>query len=123
MKYELPEDLKTYKFFCEDKLNDVSFRSCERNCPNSYRQCWEGRLRADLALDCAVDNERKARTYVRCSHCGAICDVGLLHNRFLCNACGNVEYCDSEQQKSLMGDAFAEIDEQELSDALKSELA
>lgn len=119
MKYELPEDLKTYKFFCEDKLNDVSLRSCKRNCPTHYRQCWEQRLRADLALDCTVENERNARGYVKCSKCGEICDVGLAFNRFLCSQCDSVEFCDVEEQKSLMGDDFEEIDEQELSDALK----
>ena len=31
------------------------------NCPASYRQCGKGCLRADLAIDCAVENKRKAK--------------------------------------------------------------
>lgn len=100
MKYELPKDLKTYKFFCTDKLNDVSFRSYKRNCPNNFRHCWAQHLRADLAFDCAVESERKAESYVTCSQCGAICNVGLSHNRIFCDLCGNVEYCDPENKSS-----------------------
>ncbi len=97
----------------------MSLRSSKRHSPDSYGQCWEKHLHADLALDCAVDNERKARSFVRCSQCGAICDVGLLDSRFFCDFCGNAEYYDAEQQKVFMDDAFVEIDERELSEALK----
>lgn len=75
-------------------------------------------MRNDLELDCTVDNERKAESYVTCSKCGKPC-TGLAFNKFLCTDCGNVEYCDAEQQKALMGDAYAEIDEQELLNLLK----
>ncbi len=118
MKYELPKDLKTYNFFCKDRLNDVSLRNCKRHCPDRYRQCWEQHLREDLEIDCAVENERKAERYVKCSVCGKPC-LGLAFNKFLCTDCGNVEYYDSEQQKALMGDAYVEISEQEISDVLK----
>lgn len=42
----------------------------------------------------------------------------LAFNNYLCTDCNHVEFCDVEEQKSLMGDAFAEIDKQDLSDAL-----
>lgn len=118
MKYELPEDLKTHRFFCEDKFNDVSLRSCKRNCPVNYRSCWEQHLRADLIQDCAIENEQNAESYVVCSKCGKHCDVGLAFNRYLCSACDNVEELDDEDRKALMGNDFLEIDEQELSEAL-----
>ena len=119
MKYELPENLKTHYFACDEVRDLVTYRGCKRRCPDKHRQCWEEHLRADLALDCAVENERNARGFVKCSKCGAICDIGLAFNRFLCSKCDSVEECDAEEQKSLMGDAYEEIDEQELSDALK----
>lgn len=89
------------------------------NCPDNYRQCWENHLRADLTEDCAVLNERKATSYVICSKCGKICDIGLTDNRFLCK-CGNEEGCSEKKQKKLMGDAFEEIDEQELNEVLRT---
>ena len=119
MKYELPEDLKRHFFPCDKAQGITTYWSCKRRCPDIYRQCWERHLREDLCCDCAVENERNARKFVTCSHCGAVCDIGLSFYRFLCNDCGNVEYCDSEEQKTLMGKDYIEIDEQELSDALK----
>ena len=119
MKYELPEDLKLHYFLCEKAQNVVSYRSCKRRCPDTYRRCWEQRLREDLARDCVIENEYNAKEFVTCSKCGSTCDIGLMFNRFLCDNCGNVEYCDPDTQKLLMGSAYTEIDEQELSDALK----
>lgn len=119
MKYELPEDLKLHYFLCEKTQNVVTYRSCKRRCPDTYRTCWEQRLREDLARDCAIENEYNAKEFVTCSKCGSACDIGLMLNRFLCDNCGNVEYCDSDTQKLLMGSAYTEIDEQELFDVLK----
>ena len=119
MKYELPDDLKRHIFPCEKAKDIASYGRCKRRCPNTYRQCWEQHLREDLYRDCAIENERHARSYVICSHCGAKCDIGTPSNRFLCSDCGNTEYCDDTEQKRLMGDAYMQIDERELSQALK----
>ncbi len=119
MKYELPENLKTHKFACEKTIGLTSYRSCKRRCPNNYRECWEKHLREDFAQDCAIENEYNARKYVKCSKCGAICNIGLAFNRFLCDACGNVEFCEADEQKALIGDEYVSIDEQELSEMLK----
>lgn len=118
MKYQLPEDLKSLTFYCEKTQNLVSYKGCKRRCPDIYGQCWERHLREDLSRDCAVENERNARKFVTCSRCGAVCDVSLAFNRFLCE-CGNIEYCDAERQKDLMSDAYVDIDEKELGNALK----
>ncbi len=117
MKYQLPENLKLHHFFCENR-GYTSYRICKHNCPNTYRACWERHLREDLAQDCAIDNERKARVFVKCSKCGAICDIGLAFNRFWCSKCDNTEYCDADDQKAIMGDEYISIDEQELSTEL-----
>ncbi len=119
MKYELPKNLKRYSFFCEKALCRVNYEKCQQHCQGDYRHCWEKHLRKDLELDCAVDNERKAESYVTCSKCGKPC-TGLAFNRFLCNDCGNVEYYDAEHQKMLMGDAYAEIDKQKLNAAFSA---
>ncbi len=119
MKYELPKDLKHYRFFCNNAFTEVSYNTCKHHCPGDFSHCWEQHLRKDLALDCQVDNERKAERCVKCSVCGKPC-TGLAFNKYLCTDCGNVEYYDPEQQKSLMGDAYAEIDEQKLNDAFKA---
>ncbi len=119
MKYELPNDLKLHHFDCNKVPNLATYRVCKRTCPTTYRECWERRLREDLALDCALDNERKAREFVKCSNCGAICGIGLAFNRFLCDECGNAEYCDADELKNIMGDEYISIDEQELSIALQ----
>ena len=119
MKYELPDDLKRYKLFCNDAFTGVNYNMCKRHCHSDFRHCWEQHLRRDLELDCQVDNERKAERYVKCSTCGKTC-LGIAFNKFLCPDCGNVEYYDAEGQKALMGDAYAEIDEQELSDAFNA---
>ncbi len=119
MKYELPENLKLHYFSCFEKRREVSYRVCKRLCPDTYRDCWEKRLREDLALDCAVDNERKVQGRAICSNCGEVCDIDLLFNRFMCDACGHIEYCGAEQQKELLGDDYVLIDERELSDVLK----
>ncbi len=119
MKYELPENLKLHYFSCFEKRKEVSYRVCKRLCPDTYRACWEKHLREDLALDCAIDNERKVQGRVVCSNCGGRCDIDLLFNRFMCDTCGFVESCGVEQQKEILGDAYITIDEQELSDAFK----
>ncbi len=119
MKYELPNNLKLHYFLCEEKQRPMSYGGCKRRCPNTYRECWERHLRQDLALDCAVDNERKAREFVKCSKCGDICDTGLAFDRFLCSKCDNVEYCNADAQKTIMGDEYISIDEQELSTLLE----
>ncbi len=119
MKYELPENLKLHYFSCFEKRREVSYRVCKRLCSDTYRDCWEKRLREDLALDCAIDNERMIQRRVICSNCGGRCDIDLLFNRFMCDACGFVESCGAEQQKEILGDVYITIDEQELSDAFK----
>lgn len=119
MKYQLPEDLMRHSFYCEKAQTLTTYRSCKRRCSDTYRQCWEQHLRDDLAHDCAVENERNARKFVTCSKCGASCDIGLAFNRFQCSECGNVEYCDGEQQKALIGDKCLEICENELNSVLK----
>ncbi len=119
MKYELSENLKLHYFSCFEKRREVSYRVCKRLCPNTYRDCWEKRLREDLALDCAIDNERKVQGRVICSNCGGVCDIDLLFNRFMCDVCGHIEYCDAEKQKEILGDDYVSIDERELSDMLK----
>ena len=73
-----------------------------------------------MATDCAIDNERKARSYVTCYKCGSICDIGTGFNRFLCYNCGAVVTCEPEEQKELMGDEYIEIDQKELNEALKA---
>lgn len=113
MKYELPKNLKIYEFFCSDALRRVNYEECKQHCHDDFRHCREQHLRKDLELDYQVDNERKAESHVTCSQCGRPC-TGLAFNKYLCTDCGNVEYYDAEQQKVLMGDAYAEIDEQEL---------
>lgn len=118
MKYELPKDLKRYKFFCADALLLVDYMNCKKHCHSDYRHCWEQHLRKDLVCDCAVSNERKAELYVKCPTCGSHC-TGLAFNRYLCSNCGNVEYYDAEQQKILMGNDYVEIDEQELANVLR----
>ena len=120
MKYNLPWDLKLHYFYCEKFLAAGSYRICKRRCPQTYRQCWERHLREDLATDCAIDNERKARSYVTCYNCGSICDIGTGFNRFLCDNCGAVVTCELEEQKELMGDEYIEIDQNELNEALKA---
>lgn len=119
MKYELPDDLKRYKFFCEDTLVRTDFEGCKLYCHSDYRHCWQYHLRMDLGLDCTVENERKAESYVTCSKCGKPC-TGLAFHKFLCPDCGNIEYYDVKAQKAVMGDAYAEIDEQELNDAFNA---
>ncbi len=119
MNYELPKDLKLYTFFCDYAREIASYRRCKRRCPDTYRACWEKYLRKDLALDCAIDNERKVQGRIICSNCGGRCDTDLLFNRFMCDTCGFVESCGAEQQKEILGDAYITIDEQELSDAFK----
>lgn len=119
MKYELPDDLKRHYFPCDKAQTLTTYRGCKRRCPDTFRQCWEQHLREDLDRDCAVENERKARSYVTCSHCGVICDIGLEYDRFLCPHCGNSEYCDADNQKELMGDRYLEICESELNNTLK----
>lgn len=47
MKYELPEDLKLHYILCEKAQNVVSYSNGKRRCPNTYRRCWEQRLRED----------------------------------------------------------------------------
>ncbi len=118
MKYELPENLKLHYFECEEKQRLTSYGGCKRRCPTTYRACWEKHLREDLALDCAIENEYNARKYVKCSKCGASCDIGLAFDTFLCSKCGNAEYCDADEQKILMGDEYVFIDEEDLSSAL-----
>ncbi len=71
-----------------------------------------------FGADCAIDNELKARVFVKCSKCGAICDIGLAFDRFLCSKCDNVEYCNADEQKVIMVDEYISIDEQELSTEL-----
>ena len=119
MKYELPDDLKRYKFFCNDAFTGVNYNMCKRHCHSDFRHCWEQHLRHDLELDCQVDNERKAERYVKCSACGEPC-LSVAFNKYMCPDCGSVEYYDAEEQKALMGDAYAEIDEQELTDAFNT---
>jgi len=119
MKYQLPDDLKRHYFPCDKAQTLTSYRSCKRRCPDTYRQCWETRLREDLYRDCAIENERNARNYVVCSQCGAVCDIGRTFNRFICSECGNVEYCGAEQQKALLGDVYQAIDEHELFEMLQ----
>ncbi len=119
MKYELPENLKLHYFSCFEKRREVSYRVCKQLCPDTYRDCWEKRLREDLALDCAIDNERKVQGRVICSNCGEVCDIDLLFSRFMCDACGHIEYCGAEQQKEILDDDYISIDERELSDMLK----
>ncbi len=109
MKYELPENVKLYHFDCNKVPNLATYRVCKRTCPTTYRECWERHLREDLALDCAVDNERKAREFVKCSKCGDICDIGLAFDRFLCSKCDNVEYCNADEQKAIMGDEYISL--------------
>lgn len=118
MKYQLPEDLTRHSFYCEKAQNLTTYRSCKQYCHDTFRPCWEQHLRDDLARDCAIENERNARKFVTCSKCGATCDIGLGFNRFQCCECGNIEYCDSEQQKMLMVDEYVEVDEQGLSQAI-----
>ena len=76
-------------------------------------------MRKDLELDCDVDNERKTERFVKCPICGKTC-LDIAFNKFLCPDCGNVEYYDAEGQKTLISDAYAEIDEQELNDAFNA---
>lgn len=119
MKYELPDDLKRYKFFCSNALACVIYNSCKRHCHSDFRHCWGQHLRQDLELDCQVDNERKVERHVKCSACGKTC-LGIAFNKFLCPDCGKVEYYDTEGQQALMSDACAEIDEQELNGAFNA---
>ena len=76
-------------------------------------------MRKGVALDCDIDNECKAKSYVRCSKRGKLCDTGLAFNKHLCSDCNHIEYCDPTSARALMGDTFVEIDEQDLFDALK----
>ena len=101
MKYELPDDLKRYKFFCSDVLPSVTYNSCKRHCHSDFRHCWEQHLRKNLELDCQVDNERKTERFVKCSARGKAC-LGIAFNKLLCPDCNNVEYYDAEMQKSLI---------------------
>ena len=70
-------------------------------------------MRKDLKLDCQVDNEHKVERYVKYSACGEPC-LSVAFNKYMCPDCGHVEYYAAEGQKALMGDAYKEIDEQEL---------
>ena len=109
MKYELPESLKTH-VFCYEKVRDIaSYRRCKKRCPNTYRECWERHLREDLFRDCAIENEMSVAGRVRCSACGAICDIHFPSNRFMCCECDHMEYCDAEDQKQILGDDYLEI--------------
>lgn len=119
MKYELPDDLKRYKFFCSDTFTAVNYNSCKRHCHSDFRHCWEHHLRRDLELDCQVDNERKAERYVKCPICGKHC-LSVAFNQYMCPDCDYVESCDAAGQKSVMGDAYQEIDEQELNYAFNA---
>ena len=117
MKYELPENLRTYAFFCEKARDIVSYRRCKKRCPNKYSECWERHLREDLFRDCAIENKMSVAGRVRCSACGAICDIHFPPNRFM-SEYDHMEYCDAEYRKQILGDDYFEIDEEELSEAL-----
>ncbi len=120
MKYEVPENLKRHYFGCEKQLDLVTYHGCKRRCKNiDCRACWEQHLRADLALDCAVENEKKAERFVTCSICGSKSITGLAFDRFLCNDCGHYEFCSADYYKEIMGNEYVTIDEQELSALLK----
>ena len=118
MNYELPDNLKTYIFFCENAMDIASYRRCKKRCPDTYRECWKRHLREDLRRDCEIENEFKVAGHVRCYKCGDICDIHFPPNRFMCDKCDCIVYCGTEEQKQLLGDDFLELDERELSDAL-----
>lgn len=120
MKYELPDDLKRHNFPCDKAQTLTTYKGCKHRCPDTYRQCWEQHLREDLYHDCAIENEYNARHFVTCPNCGELCDVELLFDRFGCSKCGTTLYCDTDEQKEIMGDKYLEIDEKELSDALNN---
>lgn len=121
MKYYLPEDLKRHLFVCDQKTDMTTYRGCKRRChKEDCRQCWELHLRKDLQRDCDIENETNARRFVTCPNCGERYDIGLLFNRFGCSKCGATVYCDAAEQKQLMGNAYFEIDEQELTEMLNA---
>ena len=37
MKYELPDGLKRYKFFCSDALTGVTYNTCKYHCHSDFR--------------------------------------------------------------------------------------
>lgn len=58
MKYELPDDVKRYKFFCSDALAGVTHNGYKRHCYSDFRLCWKQHLIKGLALDRSVGNKR-----------------------------------------------------------------
>lgn len=119
MNYNLPENLKTYTFFCEEVNDFVRLSRCKRLCPATYRKCWESKLRQDLELDCDVENEKQAEEYICCFSCGSENMVGMAFNRFMCLDCGSSATVDKAEYKELMGEDYLEIDETRLTEMFK----
>ena len=119
MNYNLPKNLKTYTFFCEEVNDFVRLSRCKNLCPATYRKCWESKLRQDLELDCEVENEKLAEEYICCFSCGSENMVGMAFNRFMCLDCGSFKTFDKAEYKELMGEDYLEIDETCLSKMFK----
>lgn len=119
MKYNLPKNLKTYSFFCEETGEFVRYSRCKNLCPATYRKCWENALCADLELDCLVENEKRAEGYIACPDCGTGNIIGLAFNRFMCLDCGKVSLFDAADYKELMGEDYAEIDSARLAEMFR----
>lgn len=117
MKYQLPKNLKNYRFFCEEFFAHSTYQSCKKLCSERYKTCWERMVRKDLAMDCAVENEIRVRKFLTCPKCGGHRLDGILLNRFLCADCDLMMSCAPDEQKELMGDEYLEIDAKELDEA------
>lgn len=111
MKYELPENIKKHYFFCQLENGLTGYNKCLK-C-NGF-ECWKNQIIQDFKLDCDVENERNAESYVDCPNCKSKYIVGCAFDSYMCEKCGTNFTLSKEQQKEFLGEKYIEIDENDL---------